>query len=263
MAENKSKELDDLLQGFFKHVTERTGFKRADSDKLEAAGYVTVKHKGDMKARSVSLSDEGRDRLDAIRVERAEEKSLVVLRKFMQELEAALPGLTIDAEDSFESVADRLKTYSGHGRFVFYIVDPATSARVKLHIGERHSKVDPWASSRSEPLGQFDVTVGEWTDPVKFRSRKSGMPLAEIADAIKKKLVVTAQLAAAAVEEEARRGDLEARIDKLHAELGPARQPFGARLTVEAGGVLKLHLPKELTFEQAEALLRAAKKVGL
>lgn len=266
VANETSPELDALLERYVEHTMKRTGFKREDTDKLVAAGLVKVTTRSDSRApdgvkRVITITGEGHRRCHDLDVEKKQKLSMETVVSFVGALKAALAPLTIDAPEPWDTVDAYLAAgYSSN--LSFDVVDAAKGGPIKVRVRERQS-APGYSVYQSVPLHQWDITVGDWTDYKKFRSRKGGMPLAEVVDEVQRLLTHATQKVAQAVEAEAKRGTIEEMIEALHAELGRRKNDVLAHLVVESNGDVRLVLPRFQTFEQAEALLRAAKKVGL
>lgn len=260
MEKTSVTELDSLLEQLVEHLTKRTGFSRANTDRLVAAGLVKTVSRREGK-RQVFITDAGHKRLHDLNVERTQAASIETLKKFINDLIFALPSaLVVDAPEPWDTFAEYLRSYEESRHF--FVSDLGTGDRLKVSIRERHSRT-PYSGLQEIPLGQWDITVGDWTDCKKFRSRKSGMPLTEVVAEIKRLLAKLKAERAAEVTAVARRYTVEERVEALHQELGRVKNDILAHLVVEPNGELRLQLPRRFSFEQAEALLRAAKKVGL
>jgi DNA-binding PadR family transcriptional regulator len=252
-------ELDTLLLGLVEHLSRRTGFKRESMDRLVAAGLVKATLRG--SKRVVTITSEGHRRLHDIEVAQLQAESVAAVKAFVNALIVALPSaLVIDAPEPWDKLEDYLSRFDQ--RVHFFVCDLKTGDKVRVHLHERHTQTD-YSTLQAKPLHQWDITVGDWSNATKFRSRKSGMPVAEAVAEIQRQLALVGKERALEVVAAAKRGDSGERVQALHQELGLVKNDILAHLVVEANGEIRLQLPRRITFEQAEALLRAAKKVGL
>lgn len=254
-----TKELDDLLLKLNGAVNAGARIDKAVTDQLAGAGYVNISNRG--HKRKVSLSEEGRHRIHDIGVEKAEALSVASVKAFIHTMQTSLLDFVIEVPDPWDTFEDYLQSW--RHSICFFVWNRADGTRVVIRLRERMSQGTPYSAYRSSPLQQWDVTVGDWNEAVRFRSRKSGFPVDDIAKAVVKQMADGAKKAAAALEEEAQRGSLQEMVDAVHDELGLFKNDVRAHLVVEDNGDLRLRLPRFSSFEQAVALLRAAHKEGL
>jgi hypothetical protein len=225
---------------------------KEEMQKLIDAGYVKrerVSYAG--KETKLVRQSSAERRVERLKVDALEEKSDALVKAAITAIKAKL-----GTDYKFERHNGGLR----EDRRFFVKFKGET---ITLKLNERYEGSGFYSTRPRAPKGQFDCYVGNWDNQRRFPARKAGIPVDDIvaeimrclAYEIEKKVVEQKQASAEAA--------MSKLVDALHKELGIDVDGYQApRLEVSDTGEVKLRLPT-LTFNQAEALLRLAKELGL
>lgn len=224
---------------------------------------------------SYNLTYVGNARLNNIAAEAAQKLSAAKIRQFVVDLQSHLHALggAAEIDTNGSTFGEYLRCFDEYSwRHQISIRDPENQVSTRVEIKERGVAGNGYSGvSMPIPKGVFDVLAGGYGGQ-RFGSRKGVLPAAEIAAWVDARIKKSIEQK---LGDEVTRRVVEAqqeRIDALHRELEIKvddgkwnYDPGRAHLTVaDDGEHFQLVLEeKDLTFEQAEQLLRFCAELGL